>query len=190
MVLGLKHTSSDLYLKEGTMTLQLVEPCLELKQAFQEVSWDYIHHKDNYYLNKYKAALDDFEGYITELINTSKGINIEEGWVPFTTYWLVEYSGEKPHVIGNFRLRHVRVESAGHIGYDIRPSDRRKGYGRKILELGLAKAKSLNFNEVYLTVDRTNESSIRIIESTGGTFTREFLDDETSETRREYVITL
>lgn len=172
------------------MTLKLVEPSLDLKQAFQEVVWDYIHNKDTFYMNKYKTALEDFESYVLHLQELSKGINVEVGWVPFTTYWLVEDSGESPRVIGNFRLRHERVESAGHIGYDIRPSDRRKGYGHSILQLGLEKAKAFEFDEVYLTVDRINESSIRVIESAGGRFTREFFDEDTSETRREYVITM
>jgi predicted acetyltransferase len=45
---------------------------------------------------------------------------------------------------------------------------RRMGLGRKLLELGLQKAKSIGFYELYISVDSNNESSIHIIESNGG----------------------
>ena len=37
----------------------------------------------------------------------------------------------------------------GHIGYGIRPSERKKGYATILLELTLAKAKEKGFNNIY-----------------------------------------
>tara|TARA_Y100001933_G_C18802707_1_gene481583 strand:- start:221 stop:745 length:525 start_codon:yes stop_codon:yes gene_type:complete len=172
------------------MTLKLVKPTNALKISFQKLVWDYIEHKDVYFMNKYKPALEDFDAYVESLTRASTGEDVEENWVPYTSYWLIDTKSDltDPEVLGNLRVRHKRVPEAGHIGYDIRPSYRGQGMGRRILELGLEEIKSYDFTDVYLTVDQDNKSSIRIIETTGGDFQRSFYDAETGETRLEYII--
>lgn len=173
------------------MTIKLVKPSLTLKIPFQKLVWDYIEHKDVYFMNKYKPALNDFEAYIDMLAKAAAGEVVESGWVPYTTYWLIETPSDangSEEVLGNLRVRHKRVDQAGHVGYDIRPSHRGRGLGKKILELGLEEIKSFDFSDVYLTVDQENKSSIRIIETSGGVYQRTFYDDETGETRLEYLI--
>ena len=55
--------------------------------------------------------------------------------VPSTTLWLVEGDA----FIGRISIRHVLSDSlrllGGHIGYDVRPSRRGQGYGRRMLAL-------------------------------------------------------
>jgi len=170
------------------MTLKLLEPSIELKEAFQSLVWDYIRHKDTYFMGKYKDALNDYEAYIKTLQGYAKGINIEEDWVPFSTFWLVNDSEEGIEVLGNIRIRHQRVDYAGHLGYDIKPSARGKGFGHEILKLGLKKAHTFGIDDVYLTVNRMNESSQHIIESAGGIYTRSFIEEDINEERLEYII--
>ncbi|WP_430882565.1 GNAT family N-acetyltransferase [Fusibacter sp. JL216-2] len=173
------------------MTLELVKPSSALKIPFQKLVWDYIDHKDVYFMNKYKPALENFDTYVETLYKNSLGDEVEYNWVPYTTYWLIEkHDSDEIDVVGNIRIRHERVPQAGHVGYDIRPSFRRRGMGRKILELGLEKIKDFSIDDVYLTVEENNISSIHIIESLGGTFQRSFYDDETGETRLEYLISV
>lgn len=171
------------------MTLKLVVPSLTLKKEFQALVWDYIQHKDTYFMSKYKEALNDFETYVQTLSNYAEGINIEADWVPFSSFWLIQETQEEGiEVLGNIRIRHQRVDYAGHIGYDIKPSARGNGYAQKILELGLEIAHSFDINDVYLTVDRSNESSKHIIEKAGGIFMRSFIEEDSNEERLEYVI--
>ena len=59
---------------------------------------------------------------------------------------------------------------SGHIGYQIRPSQRRRGYGKQLLRLGLQKAKELGLTRVLLTCDEDNIASKKVIESNGGQF--------------------
>ena len=70
------------------------------------------------------------------------------------------------------RLRHEvnehLLQMGGHIGYDIRPSRRRQGYGKLILKYGLDRAKILGLERVLLTCDEDNLGSRRIIESHAG----------------------
>jgi predicted acetyltransferase len=90
------------------------------------------------------------------------------GRVPETVYWLVD--GET--FIGRLSLRHELNPSnslvGGHIGYEIRPSRRRQGYGTAILRLGLEKARDMGLQQVLVTCDDTNIGSRKIIEINGG----------------------
>ena len=58
----------------------------------------------------------------------------------------------------------------GHIGYSIRPSRRRRGYGEIILALGLEKCPNMALTMVLLTCDSDNLASKKIIERNGGRF--------------------
>lgn len=58
----------------------------------------------------------------------------------------------------------------GHIGYDIKPSERGKDYGREILILGIPKAKDLGLLKVLLLCSEENIISRKIIERNGGMY--------------------
>ncbi len=96
------------------------------------------------------------------------GIDLEEGYVPETIYWL--YISGKPVGIG--RLRHFLnkklLHDGGHIGYTIRPSERGKGYGIIILRELLIKATEKNIEKVLLTPNVANLVSRKIIEKCNG----------------------
>jgi predicted acetyltransferase len=78
--------------------------------------------------------------------------------VPQTIYWL--YLNDRP--VGYGKLRHdlneKLLESGGHIGYIIRPSERNKGYGTILLKELLIKARKLEIDKVLLTCDEENLS--------------------------------
>ena len=110
-----------------------------------------------------------FEDFVKELIENSKGINVGKGRVPSSTFWLID--GDE--FIGRLSIRHKLTTEklkmhVGHIGYLIRPSKRRMGYGKKILELGLQEAKKLGITKNLITCDVDNIPSRKIIESHGG----------------------
>ena len=77
---------------------------------------------------------------VQELLDAHNGINIPETWVPDSTYWLVT---DENKIVGAVNIRHSLTEhlfnAGGHIGYGIRPSERRKGYATKLLALSLEK---------------------------------------------------
>ena len=110
----------------------------------------------------------DFDAYVLMLNQREKGIGLPQGYVPDTIFWLVE--GHE--YCGRVRIRHTLndhlLNIGGHIGYDIRPSLRRKGYGTKILALALPEAKKIGLDRVLLTCDETNVGSRKIIEKNGG----------------------
>jgi len=112
----------------------------------------------------------DINEYIVWRTDHAQGKNLPEGWIPASTFWLVE-SGI---VVGEVSIRHELTEFlrtvGGHIGYWIRPSKRRQGYGKEILRLALQQAKNLGIAQVLITCDETNDASRKIIEANGGIF--------------------
>ncbi|WP_281425649.1 GNAT family N-acetyltransferase [Paenibacillus montaniterrae] len=83
-------------------------------------------------------------------------------------YWF--YVDDRP--IGYGKLRHYLTEKllehGGHIGYVIRPSERRKNYGKYALKELLQKAREIGIQEVLLTCDEANIASRKIIEANNG----------------------
>jgi predicted acetyltransferase len=134
------------------------------------------------YLETYRAAILEFqaEGRMlnADLKNLSHHIQHlcdmatipPDGKVRETFFWLVE--GET--FIGRVSIRHELTDLlrliGGHIGYEIRPTQRRKGYGTLILKLALDEARQLNLDHVLLTCNADNEGSRRIIMANGGEF--------------------
>lgn len=141
------------------------------------------------YMNSYIAACreyaeadlgiyDDFHGEnptperINKLLiryeNQSRGIGLPEGWVPGSTFWLVD----EDEYIGSGNIRYALTEPlkefGGHIGYEIRPSKWGQGYGTVQLKLLLAEAAKLGIKCALLTCSTDNAASIRVIEKNGG----------------------
>jgi len=116
----------------------------------------------------YKETNNNFVEFCKKINDQRKGIGIRKGFVPCTMYWLVD--GDK--YIGRVSIRHKLTPSlrtiGGHIGYEIRPSGRGRGYGTKILKLVLPKARLLGLKKVLLTCYNDNFASKKIIISNGG----------------------
>lgn len=115
-----------------------------------------------------ESPVENFNKMIVELDEKSRGIGLPEGWVPSSTYWLVENGV----YIGSGRIRYALTETlrvfGGHIGYDIRPSKRRQGYGTLQLKLLLAEAAKWGIKNALLTCDTDNTASRRVMEKNGG----------------------
>jgi len=95
---------------------------------------------------------------------------IPEGIVAMTTLWWVE--GDE--YLGRLSIRHQLTDwlrdFGGHIGYVVRPSERRHGHASAMLKAALPLARDLGIDPALLTCDDTNAGSRRVIESNGGVF--------------------
>ena len=111
----------------------------------------------------------DYPAYVAERRRFERGEGLAEGFSPATDYFL-ERDGQV--FVGSLSLRHVLVPrlqvEGGHIGYAVRPSERRKGYATRMLALALEKARQLGLERVLVTCDTDNVPSARVIEKNGG----------------------
>lgn len=170
----------------------LVEPDVVYENQFLAMVSQYKNAGDTDYYGLYKESMDGFEKYVDNLHGYAQGINIAEDWVPYYTYWL---TNNEKQLLGVIRIRtsldNDYVEKyAGHIGYDISPLHRQKGYGKEILRLGLDKARMLGLQKVLITCNFDNEGSIKIIESNGGVFESEIYKESENKLLRRYWVDL
>ncbi|RUT44474.1 GNAT family N-acetyltransferase [Paenibacillus anaericanus] len=118
--------------------------------------------------NLYSDDLQVFQEKLNRNHGMSQGINLPGGAVPQTIFWF--YIEDK--LVGYGKMRHYLNEKlqehGGHIGYIIRPSERRKGYGEIALKELVIKANEKGIQELLLTCDESNIASRRVIESNKG----------------------
>lgn len=155
-----------------TYHMQLLLPSIHYKDSFLEAVSEYKPTETEDRLEVSAQRVENieknFEAYLATLRAEVKGANLPAGFVPQTTFWLVDGNT----FIGRISIRHQLNEQlrkvGGHIGYAIRPSKRQMGYGKKILELALPKAKELGITKALVTCNETNIGSRKIIEANGG----------------------
>ena len=106
------------------------------------------------------------------------------GFVPDTELWWVD--GDQ--FLGRIGIRHrltpALLEMGGHIGYDVRPSARRRGHATAMLREALLVARGLGIERALVTCDVDNASSRTVIERNGGV-----LEDERAGKLRFWVPT-
>jgi predicted acetyltransferase len=94
------------------------------------------------------------------------------GLVPETTYWAIE-DGQ---VLGRIALRHALnqdlEEFGGNIGYEVRPSARKRGIATEMLKQILETPKAKQIGRVLLTCAPANLASNRTIQKNGGVLTK------------------
>lgn len=127
-----------------------------------------ITTNDNGFHNKvYGMTYEQFKEWLDHEYSVDNG-NLEDWMVPQTSYWL--YDNDK--LIGYGRVRHSLndnlAKTSGHIGYAIRQTERKKGYGTKILSLLLEECKKLNIKQVQIGANPKNIASNKIIVKNGG----------------------
>ncbi|HJT58972.1 MAG TPA: GNAT family N-acetyltransferase [Ktedonobacteraceae bacterium] len=131
---------------------------------------------------------EGFGGFVQFLREQTDRSKIAPGRVPSSDFWLIDDN----EYIGRLSVRHELndqlLKVGGHIGYEIRPSKRRLGYGNQILQLGLQKAKELGLRRVLVTCDEDNIGSKKIIENNGGQFENAIEIDESNVKKLRYWI--
>lgn len=149
--------------------MQLIKPTKKYEKSWKEALAEFRTEKRKGFWNSLEEPTD-INDYIRQTNDYEKGKNLHNNWVPSTTYWLVDDEKFIGHINIRHKLNDHLKECGGHIGYAIRPSARKKGYGTKILELTLPKAKELGLKKVLLTCDESNIASRKIIEKNNGKF--------------------
>lgn len=167
--------------------VELKQPSIIYKDDFLKNVYDYRTNGEMDYFNIYKEALEDFELYVRKLSDHSMGKDLPDGWtIPYSTFWLVN---DEKKVFGIIRIRHKSIPVHGNIGYDVPPRYRNKGYGTKLLELSLPRAKEIGLNNIILTCEERNIFSEKIIRSSNGRFLNK-INDADNIVYNQYIIEL
>ena len=166
---------------------ELIEPSEELRPGLVAMAGEYAAAGDD----RYREVIEDFPGYLRDLARYNAGVALPPGHVPNSTFFLARRGGE---IVGRSALRHrltpALEHEGGHIGYDIRPGARRRGYGTLILALTLERARGLGLARVLLTCDTDNAASARVIARNGGALAGQVVSHRSGKLISRYWIEL
>jgi len=105
---------------------------------------------------------------------------VPAGLVPATQLLCVRRSDGR--LVGMIQLRHCfnpfLERYGGHIGYSVRPSERRKGCAEWMLRACLPRCRALGLDRVLVTCLEDNEASRRTILANGGVYESTVLEPE------------
>lgn len=158
--------------------IRLVAPSLELEPAYQACEVEFNANGEVFL----GAAANDWPAFVNQCDEEAQGITRDPARVPQTVLLLARIAltrlgPERVTLLGVAKLRHMLTPAlediGGHIGYSIRPGERGKGYGTRILSLTLEHARALGLSRVLLTCDTDNVRSARVILGNGGVLTSE-----------------
>ena len=115
---------------------------------------------------------------------------VPEGKVPATELLCVR-GGQ---ILGMLQIRHrlnaYLEQYAGHIGYSVRPSERRKGVAKRMLALALPFCRQLGLQRVMIACQPWNEGSRRTILANGGVYEKTVHEPERNVDLERYWIAL
>lgn len=127
------------------------------------------------------AKYEDIRDWIDEVNLLLNPETTPEGRTPRKQYVAVREEDGK--IVGYIQIRYALNEYlekyAGHIGYCVCPSERRKGYATRLLQEALPLCRSLGIDPVLVCCDAENEGSVKTILKNGGTFESTVHDPET-----------
>ena len=168
--------------------LALIEPSLEWQHelrcyidAFRAEGLDKLH-------GLFPAELFDTPAtLIGRLCEYSRGENLNQGWVPSSTW----FAAKGRIIVGNINLRHRLTpfleKMGGQVGYSVHPQHRNKGHATRMLALLLPHARGLGLQRLLITCDDTNVASARVIEKNGGVLSDKIPRDGGALGRRYWV---
>jgi predicted acetyltransferase len=162
---------------------QLVRPTTDVQQSFLVAMAEFraegratpadhsmIGHENRKYGDTWHTP-EGFATFVTELrADALEETPRPEGRVPCTTLWYVSGAEYLGRLAIRHKLNEFLLEEGGHIGYDVRPTARRKGHATAMLREALPIAHSLGISQTLVTCDVDNVASRKVIEAAGGVF--------------------
>ena len=135
-----------------------------------------VHHTNHSPGAIFRHDYHDFDNYLARLERKTE----EDGRVPNSVFFLLDEA--RGRLIGAADIRHYLNEdiwiTGGHIGDGIRPSERGKGYGTKLVALALKECRNMGIFRVLMTCDKENTASVKTITGNGGVLENTVLNEE------------
>lgn len=161
------------------MSLKLEFPTLQREKDALDYINEFIKHKSRINGSGGLDKYNDYKAWLEMTINSHNGLPIE-GRAASSTYFAVDDNNK---IVGMCNIRHYLTKyladsGSGHIGYGVRPLERKKGYGTQILKLSLLVCKNKGINEAMLGCYANNIASKKVIEKNGGILQKIIIDEE------------
>lgn len=124
--------------------------------------------------------------------DTDGALPTDMDWVRTTQFLYIRASDSK--MVGTIQVRHTLNQMlaayGGHIGYSVRPSERRKGYAARMLGEVLPFCRQLGLARVLITCTPDNEASRWTILANGGVYESTVFEADRGRELERYWIDL
>jgi len=155
------------------------QPLLEMAEEFRDEGDD-----------RFSALLASPQSFFDWVDRFENDRDLPSDRVPQTQYLL--FDGRR--LVGGSRLRRrlipVLLLDGGNIGFEVRRSARRRGYGTEILHRTLEEARVIGLRRALLTAAESNAGSLRVIGAAGGIPDGESISPRTGDRMRRFWIDL
>ena len=118
--------------------------------------------------------MDSYEDWLKCVTDNISEETVNPEWVVTDTFFAMD---DNDSIVGIIDLRHELkgfLVDFGNTGYSVRPSERKKGYATEMLRQLLGVARECGLNSLQLSVERSNEPSVKTIVKNGGEYERSF----------------
>lgn len=160
--------------------INLVFPSMEMELHALNFKREFFDNGEKTINGSYKLDIDKYtySDWLQVIKDNLSEDTINPRFGLSHTLFAVNDEGE---IIGIVNFRHLLTDfykGAGHIGYSVRPSQRKKGYATEILRQTLGIAKKQGLTEVYLVCKKDNDASKKTIIKNYGSLSRTFKNNE------------
>lgn len=174
------------------MRLYLAKPDLYYFDQYNNMMNEWVQSNTQiapWFLDKPFENLSDFAKFI-QMLDNCEHANLDNKYSSTTSYFVID---ENDRLIGATSLRHYLTMSGyntwGHIGYGVRPTERRKGFGTYMLKMMLKEARDRKMHHILIACHTSNTGSVRVIENCNGKLDKTMHDpDNPNETICQYWI--
>ena len=152
---------------------------MEMEQSFHDYLEEWKKTGEEIIPHSVDLQGKSYKVWLKEIGAIRKGETCPFTLVPADTYFMTDGSDR---IIGAVNIRHelndYLFKFGGHIGYGVRPTERRKGYASTMLKLALQKCLKLNLTKVLVVCDKENPASARTIIGNSGVLENEILEGD------------
>lgn len=158
---------------------EMKDAALAFRQEFFDCGEDEVHGDGGLY------QAENYERWLKKILADRR--RNDRLLVPTSTYFAC--AGDR--IVGAVQIRHRLNDRlqlySGHIGYSVRPSERRKGYATRILTLALEKCRRLRIEKALVVCEKWNTGSEKTILRNDGVLENEMICEDGAIIRRYWI---
>ncbi|HPR80767.1 MAG TPA: GNAT family N-acetyltransferase [Enterococcus sp.] len=169
------------------------QPSMEYASQIEQYKQEFQSSKDTIDGSSFLEQMPSIGQWLNLLELFRSKATVPENYALSETWLVIRQTDDCLVGMSNlrFELSNAYLKSfGGHIGYSVRPNERKKGYGKIILNETLKQAKTRGIDKVLVTCNDINYASAKIIEANQGILAEKVIDSSDQMLIRRYWITI